>query len=377
MSTTRTALPALVAAAFAGHVAYPAWLLAHRPRRAGATAIGAADAGPVGEHGWTWEDVDVLVPAHGEAGVILQTLRTLVDACRVPLSCVTVVVDEDERTRDLCLAHGFRVDYAERRAGKAAAVNRGVDGTKAPYVVVVDANATLDQDGLRALLNTCVARYDLVSGLRRERGAADEGLYWRYENWIKTTEAARGGSLALVGEAVAFRRPVFRPIPAGTANDDLWLAFDVASRGYAVGVEPRCLVVEDSAPRGDQLERRVRIMAGQLRLFWRYRAQFATGPVEFRRFAAHKVWRSTVGPAAQVALLAGAAAAPRRRTSQLVLAGHALAVLAYARGDRLHGRASAPLRLAGQAVGMPLVVFCRALPRAVRGQSGVWTKRMR
>ncbi|MFB9378654.1 glycosyltransferase [Kineococcus gynurae] len=367
-SSARTVL--LAAAAFAGHVGYPAWLLAHRSHRHAVT--------PVDEMiGWTWEDVDLLVPAHGEAGVILRTLGQLERRCAVPRSAITVVVDDDEATRVRCREAGYRVDYAPVRAGKAAAVNRGVAASRAPLIVVVDANAVLDGPGLRALLNSCVARYDLVSGLRAECGAADEGLYWRYENWIKTSEAGLGGSLALVGEAIAFRRNLFRPIPAGTANDDLWLAFDFAARGHSVGVEPACLVVEESAPRPDQVERRVRIMAGQLRLFARYRAQFFTGRREFRQFAAHKVWRSTVGPAAQVALLAGALAHPRRRSSQLVLAGHAVAFAAYAVGDRLHGRATAPLRLAGQAVGMPLVVFCRALPRAIRGQSATWVKRSR
>ncbi|MCI2238915.1 glycosyltransferase [Paenibacillus sp. TRM 82003] len=376
------AVSGLTLLSFAGHVLYPIYLLsrggprraATRPAPAGSSTAVPPPAAAGGS--WTWDDVDVLVPAFGEAGVLAGTVEHLA-AAGVPRERITVVVDEDEATRDAALRLGCRVDHAPERRGKAAAVNRGVAGARSGVVVLLDANARVD--GLDALVDRVVTgELDLASGVRAESGAEDESLYWRYENWIKRAESWTGGSLALVGEAVALRRDAFGPIPAGVHNDDLYLAFDFARRGLRVGVEPGCVAVEDSAPRADQLERRVRIMSGQLRLFWEFRASFLSGDERFTRFALHKVWRSTVGPAAQVALTAVCAARPRNPWNRAFLAAEALSVAAYLTGDRLRGPAAAPLRVLGQAVGMPVTVFCLALPRALRRPtSGVWKKRSR
>ena len=365
---------ALTVMSFAGHVMYPLFLVASerlaprsRPRPVEATA------GP----SWTWDDVDVLIPAFGESSVLAETVPQLV-AEGVPLDRITIVVDEDERTRAVAEELGCRVDWSPTRAGKAAAVNRGVEGSKADIVVLLDANAFVPGEGLRALVDRVATDLHLASGVRKESGAEDESLYWRYENWIKATEAGRGGSLALVGEAVALRRESFRPIPSSVLNDDLFLAFDFARRGLSVGVVPECVAVEDSAPRGDQLERRVRIMSGQLRLFWSFRSSFVSGDGKFVRFAMHKGWRSTVGPAAQLALTAACLATPRKRTSQAFLLAEAVSVAAYLKGDRLQGKATAPLRILGQAVGMPPVIFVLAVPRALgRSRNGAWKKRTR
>ncbi|MBB2900792.1 glycosyltransferase involved in cell wall biosynthesis [Kineococcus radiotolerans] len=363
---------ALTVMSFAGHVMYPLYLLASErlaPRSPYRPRPGEAD--------WTWDDVDVLIPAFGEASILAETVPQLLGE-GVPLDRITVVVDEDEKTRAVAEELGCRVDWSPTRAGKAAAVNRGVGNSSADIVVLLDANAFVPGEGLRALIDRVATDLHLASGVRKESGAQDEGLYWRYENWIKQTEAGRGGSLALVGEAVALRRESFRPIPGSVLNDDLFLAFDFARRGLDVGVVPECVAVEDSAPRGDQLERRVRIMSGQLRLFWGFRRSFVSGDDKFLHFAMHKGWRSTLGPAAQLTLTAACLARPRSRFSQAFLLAEAVSVAAYLKGDKLQGRAAAPLRVLGQAVGMPPVVFALAIPRALgRSRSGAWKKRTR
>ncbi len=55
-----------------------------------------------------------------------------------------------------------------------------------------------------------------------------------------------------------------------------------------------------------------------------------------------------------------------------------MSVAAYLKGDKLQGKAAAPLRVLGQAVGMPPVIFALSIPRALgRSRSGAWKKRTR
>ncbi len=216
--------------------------------------------------------------------------------------------------------------------------------------------------------------------MRSEVGDGGQGFYWKFENMTKAAEHKLGGCLAVVGEALAFHRRDFEPIPEWVKGDDTYLAVDFARRGLKVSVDTGVVATEPSVSPREQFERRIRIQSANLEQLARLWRAYGTPSPEMAMFHAHKTWRSTGGPACQLVLLGWAI---RRYRSPLAMGW--LALNALAAGDyvycSLRNRNQGVLRsVATQAVGMPLVVCVGAVGRLTRRSrrgrtgGGTWQK---
>jgi poly-beta-1,6-N-acetyl-D-glucosamine synthase len=309
----------LAASAGAGHVLYPAVLGAVSRRR-------LPEPPPEPDE---WPPVTVVVPAYREAGVIGDKVKDIgVNGYPGPVE--VVVVAEDRETADAARSAGATVVEPSGRLGKAQAVNRGVDEAATEVVVLTDANNRLAPGSLALLARHLLdPRVGAVAGEKVEADAGGEELYWRFESWLKQREWALGTTLGIVGELVGLRRSAWRPIPPDISSDDLWIALDMNERGYAVAYEPRALAVDPPYEAlGHRWERRTRILAGSLFVFWAKRGLVSrrTRLLAFQ-IVGHKLWRSTVGPFSHVALLALAARHARHsRLAAALVAGHAAGI---------------------------------------------------
>lgn len=377
-----TAWPALRvvllgAGAFFGHVVYPVAVQA-----LARAAPPAPEPPPTLPGRWA----SAVVPAYRERSTIGRLVTALLTDEASPVAEVVVVVDDDEPTAQAAEAAGAVVVRGGRRRGKAAALNRGVEHASHDVVLMLDANVTVDGEVLRRLADWVRAGgYDLMGGVRTEHGRAGESMYWTFENWTKAAEHRLGGSLAVVGELLCLRRSAFRPIPEWVRVDDVFLAVDFASRRRPVSVDVTCLSSEPSVSPREQLERRFRVMEALYELWVRHPEPFRTPSRQLVMLHGHRTWRSTAGPACQVALalLAAKVTAERSRRSPVAAAWLLLNVAAV--GDYLttalldrqpSGRARA---LSGQALGMPVVVAVgattRLVPRLLSGRrEGTWTR---
>lgn len=91
-----------------------------------------------------------------------------------------------------------------------------------------------------------------------------EGLYWKYESFIKRCETKLGCTTGVAGEILAFRRSIYRPAPATIINDDFYLAVRAARDGYDVVYTQEAESFERiSASAADEIARRARIIAGR------------------------------------------------------------------------------------------------------------------
>lgn len=75
-----------------------------------------------------------------------------------------------------------------------------------------------------------------------------EGIYWKYENLLKTLESRLGYIAGANGAIYAIRRELFDPFPPGTINDDFTLSMRIVEKGYRSLYEANALVYEDVAP---------------------------------------------------------------------------------------------------------------------------------
>ncbi len=318
---SRLTVATLVAAASSGHVLYPAWLAIasrHRPdRRRPAPSA--------------WPAVTVVVAAYREAGLIADKVAD-VRANGYPGALeVMVVADGDPTTAQRAERAGATVISAPERLGKAQAINLGMSKVTTPVAVLSDANNRLAPGAIAALVEHLAdPAVGAVAGEKSEEGGG-EGLYWRFESWLKQREWRLGTTVGLVGELAAVRTDAFQPIPADVAIDDLWIALDLSARGYAIAYEPRARAVEPPVgTMAQQWERRTRSVASALYVFWRQRRQLgAGGGLVTAQIWGHRLARYTVSPLAHLALVGIALTRLRSsRLARLFVAGHVAATWA-------------------------------------------------
>ena len=144
--------------------------------------------------------ITVVIAAWNEGVVLTEKLQNT-RAMDYPESLVRIlfVTDGSSDGSPELLAHEPDVTVLHRpeRMGKAAAMNRAMRHVETEIVVFTDANAMLNHNALRRI----AARYQdsrvgAVAGEKRvlaqasgSVSGAGEGLYWRYESWLKRLDS--------------------------------------------------------------------------------------------------------------------------------------------------------------------------------------------
>jgi len=319
----------LVVVAAYGHAIYPLWLWATTRRRDDPEPPDREDS----------PAISVLVVAHREAGIIAGKIEDVV-ANGYPGPLEVVVVADDPETAEAARGDLARVIEFSGRLGKPEAVNRGVEAASHDLVVMTDANTKLAPGSLEALVRWVGDDGILAAaGQKTVIGGRGEGLYWRFESWLKQLEARTGSTIGLVGELAAFDRRRFHALPADTPIDDLWLALDIAEQGGRIAYEPTATTEEtELASAAADWDRRTRIVAGTLEVLWRRRRLLVPGatPVTAQLWG-HRLVRSSIGPVAHAALLALTATKLRRTgVARLFVGVHTVGALAVLRRVRGH-----------------------------------------
>jgi poly-beta-1,6-N-acetyl-D-glucosamine synthase len=303
---TSVAVGALVAAASAGHVLYPAWL-AWRTRGGRGRAL--VPPGPARQE--PPPALTVLVPAYREAGVIGAKVADIL-ANGYPGSLeILVVADGDPETAAAAERAGARALTGPERLGKSQALNRGFAAATTPVVVISDANNRIAPGALAAAVQHFAdPEVGAVAGEKVEDdGGGGESIYWRFESWLKQREDSLGTTIGLVGELAAIRAEAWRPIPRDVATDDFWAALDIIEQGYRIAYEPRARAFDPAVDSlADSWERRIRSVSGALHIMVRRRRQLrpSAGLVAAELWG-HRLVRYTVGPLAHLTLLVMAA----------------------------------------------------------------------
>ncbi|MDQ3449627.1 MAG: glycosyltransferase [Actinomycetota bacterium] len=300
--------------------------------------------------------VTVVVAALDEEEVIERKLEDVarLDYPRDKLEVIVVADGSTDRTAELARRAGATVLWSPDRAGKSAAVNRGISMATTELICLTDANCSLTAGTLRAL----AAAFDdpavaVVSGAKTVTGAGargrGEGLYWRLESFVKAQESRVGAAMGAPGEVCGLRRAYVRPIPAGVLNDDYHLTCDALVRGLLVRFAPDAIAFEEVPVRiQGEFERRSRVAAGtwQTTLAHMSLANPRRGWVAVT-FWSHRVLRSlVVPPLLPVIAIASAVLARTSPLAKVLLVGQALGYGAAALGLVVDSRATgAPLQL--------------------------------
>ncbi len=217
--------------------------------------------------------VTVVFAARNEEAVIAQKLDNIL-AQNYPAERLDVVVISDgstDRTDEIveayvrCTNRVILLQSGGRR-GKSASLNLGMQAASGEMIVLTDANAMFKPDAISRLVAPfCNSQVGAVSGQLRYtesgRSASGEGVYWRYEQWIKKAESALRSLLGANGSIYAIRRSLFHPLKPRDV-DDFRIPYEVLLQGHQVVLEPEAVSFEDTAGSlWSEYRRKVRIMA--------------------------------------------------------------------------------------------------------------------
>jgi hypothetical protein len=360
----------LVAYAYVGYALVVRLLVP--PRRAGPRAEPEPGAAAL-------PFVSVLVAARNEAAVIAARLHNLLDQDYPAGRLEVLVVSDasDDGTDEIVTRLGdprVRLVRQAERCGKTAGINRIAPLARGDVFVHTDANVMFGRGAVRALAaafanpRAGVALGEVTfANADRPGVASGEGLYWRFESWVKRVEAERGLLAVANGGIYAIRRPLWRPLPAqisGDAAEPLLAAIDGYDTVIAGGAHARERAADTLR---EEFARKVRIIAQQVAVF-RWLGLRRLPPRIAWSYLSHKLLRYAVPQLGLGALLFGGAGFALGSSAAGVCAALALAPVLLAPLGLL------PLPgLLGRLFRIPLylvVVNAAAVAGVVRGLSG-------
>ena len=227
-----------------------------------------------------WPETSLIIAAHNEEAVLRAKLENAL-AMDYPAERLDIIVVSDASTDDTdriaaeFAARGVRLHRQEVRGGKTEAQNAGVRLARGQFVAFSDANSMYAPSALKRLLAPFAdERIGCVCGELQyanpdEQGAGKgEGLYWRYEQFLKRRESLLSSALGANGAIYALRRELFVEL-RGDIISDFVAPLHAWRRGFRIAYEPTAVATEYSSGRfGDEFRRRRRIVSRSLYGLW-------------------------------------------------------------------------------------------------------------
>lgn len=256
-------------------------------------------------------DISLIIPAYNEMEVIDRKIRNI-NSLAYPANKINIIWltdgSDDGSYEYLKRNTSHKIIHHDERLGKSMAVNNAMKEVYTDLIILTDANTLLNKESLGHIVaEFSDPKTGCVSGEKRimpvpvaNAVSAGEGIYWRYESFIKKLESDLNSSIGGAGELLGLRSSLFRDIPADIINDDFHISVMVIKQGYRISYCPTAYAIEKpSVDIKEEKKRKVRIATGGMQIFLRnidLLNFFKYGFYSFQYFS-HKVLRWTIVPA--------------------------------------------------------------------------------
>jgi cellulose synthase/poly-beta-1,6-N-acetylglucosamine synthase-like glycosyltransferase len=255
-------------------------------------------------------DVTLLVAAYNEKDWVAAKVKNSqeLEYPKDKLQLMWVTDGSDDGTPGLLRQYpDVTVHHRLERGGKIEAMNRGVSMITTPIVIFSDANTMLGKESVRRIVNLfanpnvgCVAGEKRIFSNKKDMAAgAGEGLYWKYESFLKSYDARLYSVVGAAGELFAIRRELFTEVEKDTLLDDFIISLRIAMQGYITQYDPEAYACETSSANvHEELKRKIRIAAGGFQSMVRLAPLlniFKYGTLSFQ-YISHRVLRWTLAP---------------------------------------------------------------------------------
>ena len=325
--------------------------------------------------------VAIVAAAHNEEGVIARLVESLLAQDYQGWIEVVVASDGSTDRTDVLVEELAGRDGRVRllrcpRGGKVAAQNAAVRTIEADIVAFADAGAVWEPDALRMLIRSLAdPEVGYVAGkvaFRKPEGTNREGLYWRYELWLRGRESALGSITGGNGAIYAMRRADYVEVDPRFGHD-LTFPYVTVQHGKRAVYDADARAWDRPArDLEDEYGRKVRMFEHCWLILLRGGMLRGVGPVYLFELLSHRVLRYASGILHVILLGTSLALVGSGLVYELVLAAQvALLVLAAA------GRLRIPIPGGAVAYYYVLVTWATvaALFRYVRsGVPPVWEK---
>ena len=254
-----------------------------------------------------------IIAAYNEEDVIDKKIINSI-SLDYPKGKMKVVVVTDGSTDDSPVISERYSDvlhlHQDERRGKVSAINRAVNSIRSEYDVIVfsDANTLISPDarhiwsGILLIPPLAAYREKIVLSHNRDMVQGQgEGLYWKYESWMKKLDSDYYSVAGAAGELFSIREKLYEEMPENIILDDLYLSLLICKKGFIIPYEPRATATElPSYSINDERKRRIRISAGAFQTMSKLPELlniFLYGKFSFQ-YISHRVLRWAVCPLA-------------------------------------------------------------------------------
>ncbi|HXB91759.1 MAG TPA: glycosyltransferase [Puia sp.] len=246
--------------------------------------------------------VTLIIAAYNEADFIVEKIENSL-ALEYPAEKLEIIFvtdgSTDETPQIAARYDRIRVLHSPERKGKVAAMHRAMGEVRTPIVVFSDANTLLNKESIFFIARHYHgARTGGVAGEKKVMPAGDvktakggkagdartikgakggaamvaakgkvagigEGLYWKYESFLKRLDSDLFTVVGAAGELFSIRTELYEPPGPDVLLDDFIISLRICARGYRVQYEPAAFAMETpSSSLKEERKRKIRISAG-------------------------------------------------------------------------------------------------------------------
>jgi cellulose synthase/poly-beta-1,6-N-acetylglucosamine synthase-like glycosyltransferase len=219
-------------------------------------------------------ELAVLIAAYNEEDIIKEKLNNTLSLNypKEKLKIYVITDGSNDKTNEIVKSFSeAELLFVQSRKGKTAAINRAMPYIKEPVTIFTDANVMLNADAfIEIVKHYADKKIGGVSGEKRvaltgSSAAATEGLYWKYESFLKNEDAKLNSLVGAAGELFSIRTALFQPLPEDTLLDDFMISMNIIRKGFKIAYEPGAYASENpSLNIKEEYKRKVRISAGGL-----------------------------------------------------------------------------------------------------------------
>lgn len=199
--------------------------------------------------------VTLIVAIYNEKEILEEKIRNTmaIDYPDDRLSIIFITDGSTDGSDHIIRDHpSITLMHQQERRGKLAAIKRAMQFVQTPVVVFSDANTILNKECIQKIVTHYndpkvggVAGEKKITGHKQISAVGEaEGLYWRYESFLKQQDAGFYTVVGAAGELFSIRTQLFHAPDDSMILDDFIISMQVCLQGYTIAYEPSAFAVE-------------------------------------------------------------------------------------------------------------------------------------
>lgn len=215
--------------------------------------------------------VTLIVAAYNERAVIGQKIENILslDYSKDKLEVIIISDASTDNTDSIVNEYkdrGIKLHRMTKRGGKIVGHQAVISKVQGEIIVFSDATGMYKPDAIKKLVANfndqkivCVGGILRYVNQKKSTLGKGEGLYWRYEVFLRKLESKLGKLPTVSGSIYAVRKDWYIDFP-GDLADDLIIPLNALKKGYKVVYEPEAICFEETiSDKKQELAKRARI----------------------------------------------------------------------------------------------------------------------